>query len=203
MTEKQYKAIMAKYPGLESEVIRRMRERDARKADCFPMDIVVGYDTSKHPDPWNEQDGPYAVTCHPSILRAVGGEAILVILHNRNINRSLKVMLTPIYGSVIMETVGDLQQMAKNIWPTAHPITKQEWEQLLGMESLYTALNDLKKMFPKLDLPDIRTVGHYLDTDDPDCTEICRVNRNNDKGVQRIPIAKMGEENFILCITDR
>ncbi len=202
MTEQQYQTIMAKYPDLESEVIRRMRERDARKADCFPMDILVGYDTSKHPDPWNEQDGPYAVTCHPSILRAVGGEAILVILHNRNRNRSLKVMLTPIHGSPIMETVGDLQQMAKNIWPTAHPITQKEWEELLEMESLYTALNDLKKMFPKLDLPDIRTVGYYIDTDSPYCLNIWRVDRQA-KTTQKVPIAEMGEENFILCITDR
>ena len=200
MTDRQYQEIMAQYPDLENEVIRRSRERDAKKNDIFPLGIVVGYDTAKHPDPWEEQSGPYAVTCHPSILRAVGGEAILVVLHNAN--HSLKVMLTPICGSAIMNTVGDLQQMAKEIWPSAHPMNKHEWAELLDMEHLYVAINDLKKMFPKLDLPDIREVAHYLDTDDPTGTEICQVDRENGS-VKRIPIADMGEENFILCITDR
>lgn len=199
MTDKEYKEIMAKYPNLESEVISRWRRRDAQKNDIFPMGIVVGYDTAKHPDPMGEQYGPYAITCHPSILRAVGGEAILVVLHNTN--HTLKVMLTPICGSAIMNTVGDLQQMAKEIWPSAHPITRHEWEKLLDMEHLYVALNDLKKMFPKLDLPDIRKVVHYLDTDDPTGTEICQLDRKAGC-TKKIPIAEMGEENFILCVTN-
>lgn len=202
MTDQEYKTIMAQYPGLEEEVIRRMRERDAKKNDLFPLNIVVGYDTSKHPDLMGEQYGSYAVTCHPSILHSVGGEAILVILHNHNMNRSLKVMLTPIYGSAGAKTIGDLQQMAKNIWPSAHPITKGEWERLLDVENSYTALNDLKKMFPKLDLPDIRTVGYYIDTDSPYCLNIWRVDRQA-KTTQKVPIAEMGEKDFILCITDK
>lgn len=203
MKDQEYDKIMADHPGLEEEVIRRMRERDAKKNDLFPLNIMVGYDTTKHPDPMGEQYGPYAVTCHPSILKAVGGEAIMVIFYNRSVNRHLKLMLKPIYGSQVMETVGDLQFMAKEIWPSARPMNKKDWEMLLDVENLYTALNDLKKMFPSLDLPDIRSVGHYIDTDDPDCREICRVDRlDREKSISRIPITEMGEENFILCVTD-
>lgn len=193
MTEKEYQAIMALYPELEGEVIRRCRERDARKNDVFPCNIVVGYDTAKHPDPWDEQSGPYAVTCHPSILRAVGGEAILVILHD------LKIMLTPIYGSADLQTVGDLQKKAKEIWPSAHPMTKKEWNTLMEHENLYMALNDMRKMFPVFDLPDIREVGHFVDSEDPSCTEICRIDRKNGT-MQQVPVASLGTD-FILCVT--
>lgn len=194
MTNEEYHAIMAKYPELEGEVIRRCRERDAKRIDLFPLNIVVGYDTKEHPDPWGEQYGPYAVTCHPSILRAVGGKAVLVVLHD------LKIMLTVIHGSTDIKTVGDLQEKAKKIWPTAHPMEMKEWNDLVKHENLYVALNDMKKMFPVFDLPDIRETAHFVDSTDPACTEICRIDRKSNV-IQRIPIADMGKENFVLCVT--
>ena len=143
-------------------------------------------------DPDGEQNGmPSVYTTHLSKL--LEGKPILAHL-------GVKILFEPVMITPDIKTVGDLKAAAREIYPSAHPMTQADWNKFAVNQKTYFDLNKiLKGLKNPVDLPDIRKCIHFLrHSYDDKCRVACRI----DIATGDINIVSIDDIDYILCVAD-
>ena len=162
------------------------------KLNQLPVGVYVKHN---HNDPHDEQnDNDLMYTVHFNKLQC--GELVGALIGD------VKVLFKPIVVTPSMRLVtglrvGELKAEAEKIWPSAHPITREEWVKLANRKEDY---NDLRQILKELSL-DLPSIDDHVF-----CTHL---NANDTAFVTRIDI-HTGEMNicpatdsdYILCAFD-
>lgn len=164
-------------------------EYKTTKLDKLPVGVYVKHN---HNDPDDEQNGELMYTVHYKKLHF--GKPIAALLGD------VKVLFKPVEVTPSMKMVtglrvGELKAEAQKIWPTAHPITRDEWVKLSSKMDVYNDLKKILKEFP-LALPAIDDHVFCLHMEDNNTSFVTRIDLRNGN----MDIVPASDIDYILCV---
>lgn len=195
MNKKDFFKLLDKQHFSEEEVSQLnewILEYKTTRLGKLPVGVYVKHNQN---DPHDEQnDHELMYTVHFKKLSC--GEPIGALLGD------VKILFKPIVVTESMKLVtglrvGELKAEAQKIWPSAHPLTREEWVKLADRKEDYNNLRQALKKLP-LEMPSIDEHVYCLHLNADDTAFVTRI----DIRTGEMTICPATDVDYLLCVFD-